>query len=140
MKIPVFEDGINTVQDLVKYNITIFKPIYLFDNHRDEYLRLNISEWDSVANSMISTEECYYQTQICADINGTWDYYIKHHLHGNKTHAMIQGYLYPEDLENTPDKKKWWRSEKILTFWNPYASSMTSRNWIMNEVYSNSLF
>ena len=134
MKIPMFEDGINTVQDLVKYNITIFKPDYLFDNHRNEYKSLNISDWDNVANTMIRAVECNNLTHICADINGTLEYYMKHHLHGNKTHAFIDGYLFPEDFEIMPDKKKWWRSEKIVSFWNSYGAGMTSRNWILNEV------
>ena len=76
---------------------------------------------------------CWNGTQICADINGTWEYFLKHHLHGNKTHAMVVGYLKPFELKMMPEKN-WLRSEKIEYGLTPYGALMTSRHWILNEV------
>ena len=81
---------------------------------------------------------------------GTYQYDIKYHLHGNRTHAFIKGHLFKRDLEVTVEggaeriitlkkllthsKKLWWRSEKLEIGANPYLSMITSRNWILNEV------
>ena len=70
----------------------------------------------------------------CADTPGTWQYYIKYHLHGNKSHAIVKEYLSPKDLEVMPGVKNWWRSNKLELGINPYGGLMTSRNWILNEV------
>ena len=135
MRIPQHGPAINTIHDLVNQNITIFVEDYNFDNSRDFYLPLNTSEWDHVANTMVPADySCYNGTQICSGINGTWQYFIKHHLHGNKTHAFIFEYLYPEDFEVMPEKKYWWRSDKLEFGRNPYSAVPTSRNWILNEV------
>ena len=135
MKIPQHEDPINSVQDLLKRNISIFKAHYLYVSQRNNYLRRNTTEWNYVANNMDSAYGlCTNGTLICADINGTYQYYVKHHLHGNKTHAVIRGFLFPSELDIMPEKKNWWRSEKIDDGKNPYSSIPTSRNWILKEV------
>ena len=136
MRIPQF-DPINTVQDLIYHNITIFEVHYMFDHKKDWYFSFNISELDHVANTMVPADtECWLRngTQICADVNGTYEYFIKHHLHGNKTHAIISGYLFSADLAVMPEKSKWWRSKKLEWGKNPYGGVFTSRNWILNEV------
>ena len=144
MKIPQFEDPINTVQDLVDHNITIFEYEYLFENQRNVYLNLKDEDWAKVVNNMVSAQQCGY----CYDTNGTYHFYIKHHVHGNKTHAFIKGYLFDEDIElmyyNPKTKRRlnmknfnkiWWRSHKVLNDdINTYGGIMTSRNWILNEV------
>ena len=80
------------------------------------YLSLNTTEWNHVANTMVPGDRgCWNGTKICADINGTYEYFTKHYIHGNKTHAFIKGYLFDPDLEIMPEKKNWWRSEKVLT-------------------------
>ena len=134
-------DAINNVQDLLKHNITIFEIDYYFENYRDWYLKKNISEWERVANTAMVPADysCMNGTQICADINGTWEYFIKHHLHGNKTHAFVRWYLEPYELEVMPEKSNWWRSDKLEFGSNPYSGIITSRNWILNEVNSSLL-
>ena len=134
MRIPQF-DPINTVQDLVNQNVTIFDLDFMFDYNKEWYLDLNISEWKDVANTMVPADgSCWNGTQICANINGTWEYFIKYHLHGDKTHAIIAEYLYSSVLEVMTDKKNWWRSNKLEFGLTPYAAVLTSRNWILNEV------
>ena len=134
MKIPQFEDPINTVQDLVQRNITIFESNSNLVASKTSFLKLDSSDWEHIANTMIPTDYgCYNGTQICTELNGTWLNMIKYHLHGNKTHAFIYGYLYPDELEVMP-KKNWWRSDKLEIGSNPYLGVITSRNWILNEV------
>ena len=148
MKSPQFEDPINTVNDLVDQNIRIFEASsysssssyyddFFIDSSYDSYMARNTPEWDYVANTMVPADyDCgyFFETQICAKYNGTWEHLIKYHLHGNKTHAFISGYLDPRELEVMPEKKNWWRSEKILTDTNPFMTVFTSRDWILNEV------
>ena len=131
MRIPQF-DPINTVQDLIYNNITIFEYDNMFDYMRDWYSNLNISEWDQVANTMVPAAWIVCNIS-CADTNGTYEYFIKYHLHGNKTHAIIRGRLFKVDLEVMPEMKNWWRSKKLEYAKNPYAAIPTSRNWILNE-------
>ena len=132
MKIPQFEDPINTVQNVVDNNITIFMEKRLFDNRKSFYFLQKTTQWDHVANRMVPAEVC--STNNCSNINGTYDFYVKHHLHGNKTHAIIRGILHQRDLKVMPEKKNWWRSNKLDYGKNPYGGLTTSRNWILNEV------
>ena len=82
-----------------------------------------------MANTMVAGEAyCKYN---CADTNGTYQYLIKHHVFGNRTHAFIKGYLYNTDLEVIHNKKNWWRSEEAISKDNHYLGLMTSRNWIL---------
>ena len=138
MRISQFEDPIDTVLDLVKHNITIFTHQIYYDNHRDFYLRSNTSEWDHVAKTLVPADSSCrskYETEICAEKPGTWQYFVKNNLHGSKTHAIIKGYLSAIiDLEVMPEKKNWWRSNKLEYFSNPFGGLITSRNWILNEV------
>ena len=116
MKIPQFEDSINTVQDLLDNNITIFEYDYLFHSYKNWYFAfaLNNPDWNHLAETMVpANTSCWKGPEICADVNGTWAYYIKHHLHGKKTHAFIYASLDPYDLKVMPDKKNWWRSAKL---------------------------
>ena len=135
MKIPQYEDTIDNVTDLVEHNITLFEYDYLFEDYRDWYIEFgNTSEWDHVANTMVPAARCLNGTQICSHTNGTWQHFIKYHLHGNKTHAIVRGYLGYFEFEVMPDRNYWWRSKKLEYGLNPYAGVLTSRNWILNEV------
>ena len=136
MKIPQIDDPINTVYDLVERKITIFEGAKYIDNRRDIFFSVNTTEWDYVAKTMVPADfNCYYSTcSDSVDISKTYHYFVKHHLHGNKTHAFIRGYLLHLDSELIPDKNNWWRSEKLDFGFYPYGALLTSRNWIFNEV------
>ena len=91
------------------------------------------SDWKHVGSTMVSAGNCFGDD--CADKNGTFQHLIKYYVHGNKSHAFIQGYLFERDLEIIEEEKFWWRSEKVLVGkTNPYSGASTSRNWILNEV------
>ena len=134
MKKPQFEDPIDTLKDLVERKITIFQQDFYLDTTKDFYYAINTSEWNYVADTMVPFDPwCMNGTKICVETNGTYEFFIKYHLHGNRTHALVSGYLQSfYELEIMP-YKSWWRSNKIeLT--TPYAGVLTSRNWILNEV------
>ena len=139
MKIPQFGDPIDTVLDLEKQNITIFEQWTMFKYNRDWYYTFNTSAWDYVASTMVPAtligyHFCRGNETLCADINGTYEYHVKHLLHRTKTHAFIRHDLHYYDTEIMPEMKNWWRSEKLELGLSPFAGSITSRNWILNEV------
>ena len=136
MRIPQFENPINSVNDLVDQNGTIFIKDYLFDEYRRYYLLQNTSEWNHVANTLVKASwGCENETKLCIETNGTYEFMVKYYLHGNKTHAFIKASLNELDFEIMPEKN-WWRSEKVLTAkWNPYFSVQTKRNWIKWETF-----
>ena len=132
MKTLQFEDPLNTVKDVVDQNITIFEYDFHYEASKSFYRQQSILEWDHVANNMVAVRGC--GVDYCANTNDTYQYMIKHHVFGNRTHAFIKGYLYRTDLGVMPEKKNWWRSEKVLTDDSPYTGLITSRKWILNEV------
>ena len=135
MRKPQFEDPINTVNDLVDRNITLTQIDLFFDGDQYFYLRVNTTEWDHVANTMVPVKYCGYPVEFCLGYNSTHQYFIKHYVHGNKTHAFVDDYLSSNDLEVIPGKNNWWRSEMVNPYINwPYACIMTSKDWILNEV------
>ena len=89
-----------------------------------------------MANTMVSVDRCGAELNECLNRNSSYEYFVKHHVHGNRTHAFIEGYLFRTNLYLIPNKKNWWRSENIETeeFSNKYSGVLTSRNWILNEV------
>ena len=107
----------------------------MFENYREFFFSVNNSDWDHVAKNMVPADYwCTNGATICSERPFTWEFYIKHYLHGNRTHAILKGYLTSYDLAVMPEKKSWWRSKKIEYGLNPYGAVLTSRNWILNEV------
>ena len=138
MKSPEFADPIETVEDLVNRNITVFQHAHSFNSTKNFWLYRqdlghDISAWTHVANNMVPASTCYGTTE-CLMRNGSYPNFIKYHVHGNRTHAFVKSYLFNSDLWAFPDKKKWWRSKKVLSFNNPYGGHITNRSWIFNEV------
>ena len=76
MKIPEPGEPINSVQDLVKQNITIFEYDYLFEAMKNYLMDQNSSEWKHVAKTMVAGKGC--GSRYCADNNDTYQYLIKH--------------------------------------------------------------
>ena len=135
---PQFEDPIDNVYDLVSQNITLIEGGPYFEVTKKLLLNQTNSNWTHVANNMIRVNPCSYMTSTasaCLNDNQTSQYFDKYHVHGNRTHAFIQVYLFSENYDVVPDKKNWWRSLPILkNSRNPYLGFLTARNWIRNEV------
>ena len=92
-----------------------------------------MSEWKDIANNMVPVKRCSFNS-TCQNINGTWPFYVKHHVHGNRTHAFIKGYLFNSDYDIIPNKKDWYRSKEPADPNLSYSGQMSSTNWILNEV------
>ena len=126
---PRFENPIDSVQDAVDRNITVFEHQYNYHGLKADLMALNITEWTSLAERMVPLSYDEY------------DYYIEHYIHGNRTetsggtHAFMQSHLFPPDLAIAP-ADKWWRSFDKLPGKNPYAGYLTDKKWILNEVDS----
>ena len=144
---PSFEDPIDSAEDLVNNNITLFanSEFRVFESLKDHLLSLNISEWTIAAENMINATDCASYPQRdedqCSEIIGLFQYYIKYHLLGNGTHAFLTHYLrksdiYPDDLFGFSKKwkQKWWRSKETLPGASPYGGYYTNRKWVLNEV------
>ena len=143
MRIPQFEDPIDTVKDLVDQNITIFSDRRMFQNLKEKFKNAHSTDWLQLSETMVETTPCgglYATPKSCAEFNKSNENYIKYKVHGNKTHAFIQGYLTSMNFEVIHREKNWWRSEKVFTDSSPYGGVMTSRNWILNEVKDITLF
>ena len=122
---PNFEDPFNTAEDMVKNNITMLgNPLYqyrqtdIFENSTDPFLK--------------KLAETYH-----SDL--TWTEYYKNYedfIHKKGTHAIIERYLTPEDLEYRVynETVKWWRSNEPIPGLHPYSGWITRRNWYLNEV------
>ena len=108
-------------------------------------LLINNTDWIHVVNNAKELVYCRawkdfrFDNSKCG--NDTWEYHIKYHVHGNRTEAFRQPYLFLENYLVEPKKKNWWRSQPIHTenkstnILNPYNGPLTARNWIRNEVH-----
>ena len=137
MRKPSFEESIDTVEDLVKYNLTLLMSIRN-EEFKHALLKLNITAWTHVGNNMESAERCarsirHPTVEECSKMNGTFEYYVKHHVHGNRTHAFINKNLLSDIFKIKPHKKDWWRSQPLNISY-PFSSLLTAKNWILNEV------
>ena len=112
MRIPQFVP-INTVHDLVNQNVTVIEYYRKFNDSRSFYLGVNTSDWDNVANTLVPVSSYYCCCCSPDDLYTTWQYFIKYHVHGNKTHAFLKGFLTEDDLEVKSKSVKAQLPEKI---------------------------
>ena len=114
---PKFEEPLNTAQQLVDNNITMFGYPHAY--HPDVF---NASE-DPALKKLAET---YH-------ITDTWyEYYndFEYHIHEKGTHANVYSYLQPHELK----MGKWWRSTEHIPGIYPYFGYITRVNWYLNEV------
>ena len=135
MKKPQYEEPIDTVKDLVEQNRTLFREEYYFSSLKKAFLEQNTSEFTHIAKYMIPTNETCGDVITCLKTNDSWAFYVKHHVHGNRTHAFFKSYLFNYDLGIIPSKKDWYRSKESLSVSNPFTTRLTSSKWILNEVF-----
>ena len=113
---PNFEDPLNTAQQMVDNNITMFG--YPGSYHQDIF---NESE-DPALKKLAET---YHIPETWDEY---WDYY-EYYVHTKGTHANVYGYLEPDELE----MGKWWRSTETIPGY-PYGGWTSRINWYLNEV------
>ena len=115
---PNFEDPLNTAQQLVDNNITLYfgPPYHIW---RQFLAKSPIPEYNKLAETMVITKD--------------WDEfknYSRHNVIGKGTHAQMTSYLWNGEL----DMGRWWRSREILKEDSPYAGYQSNPKWIFNEV------
>ena len=115
---PNFEDPLNTAQDLVDNNIT------LFDQPGNGIWK----QW--LGQSPIPAYRKLAETWIGTEDWDEYEYVAEHHAIGKGTHAQMVSFLYPEDLE----MGRWWRSTEKISGLNPYVGYITNKKWYLNEV------
>ena len=115
---PNFDDPLDTAQQLVDNNITLyFGPGY--ESWKYWLSSRSIPEYNKLAETLIITKD--------------WDefnYYSEHHVIGKGTHAMLIGYLTPHELE----MGRWWRSKERLRGGDPNYGYVSNKKWKLNEV------
>ena len=119
---PNFEDPLNTAQDLVDNNITMFgRPTDYYDYY------FNISD-DPALKELAKT---YHKARTWDE----WDNDFKYHIQEKGTHAYVYTYLEP-NLKSG----KWWRSTEHIPDIPPYGGFLSRRNWYLDEVELPQLF
>ena len=114
---PNFEEPLNTAQQMVDNNITMFG--YPLDYHQDIF-----NESDDPALKKLA--ETYH-------IAETWDEWYNDYeylIHTKGTHAIVYNYLTPDEH----NMGKWWRSTESIPGLYPYGGWTTRINWYLNEV------
>ena len=114
---PNFKDPLNTAQQMVDNNITMFGHPH--DYHPESF---NTSE-DPALKKLAET---YH-------IAETWDEFsddFLYHIQTKGTHAYVYSYLVPWMLE----MGKWWRSTEYIPGMSPYGVWQSRKNWYLNEV------
>ena len=114
---PNFEDPLNTAQQMVDNNITMF-------GYPTSYHQAVFNESENPALKKLA--ETYH-------IAETWDEFendLVYHIHLEGTHGYVYSYLLPEELETG----KWWRSTEHIPGLSPYGGWITRKNWYLNEV------
>ena len=116
---PNFEEPLNTAQQMVDNNITMF-------GHPYDYHPASFNASDDPALKKLA--ETYYKTE-------TWEddkYYneMKNYIHDEGTHAIVYSYLQLWELE----MGKWWRSKEHIPGLTPYGIWYSRINWYLNEV------
>ena len=66
---PRFEDPIDSAQDVVDRNITIYELEYFYQGLKVGLLSLNSSEWTHIAETMVPVKDW-----------DEWDYYTEHYI------------------------------------------------------------
>ena len=118
---PRFEDPIDTAKDIMDKNITLFIHEYYYRIERKFLLDLDIPEYTFIAENMVSVKD-----------EDEYSYYTEHYIHGSGTHAFMKGNLEYKDLQIAP-MEKWWKSSESVPIFS-YASYLSNKNWIRNEV------
>ena len=118
---PRFEDPIDTAKDMMDNNITLFKHQYYYSSEKQALLSIDKPEYTYIAENMVSVKD--YDEYF---------FYVEHYIHGSGTHAFMKGNLEYKDLQIAP-MEKWWKSSESVPIFS-YASYLSNKNWIMNEV------
>ena len=120
---PRFEDPIDTAQDLVDNNITVFDFEGLILQRKRALFEFNITEYTTIAENMVSVKDWdeYYQ-------------FIDTNIMEAGTHAIMDGYI-SYSLRELYPMEKWWKSKEVIPLGNPYGTYSTNRKWIFLEVF-----
>ena len=125
---PRFEKPVDTAQDMVDRNITLFEFWYYYPSRKDRLESLNIPEYSTIAENMILTDENqYHYTE--------YYHFVEKYIHEAGTHAIIMGYLDYYVLQVAP-MHKWWKSSETVPLGMRHGGYITDRNWILNEEYA----
>ena len=117
---PNFDEPLDTAKQLVKKNIIVF------DGPGSEF-------WGQfLLESSVPEYNILGETFFCVDDWDTYNDMFLHDILGAGTHAVMLGYLNPEEIA----LGRWYRSKEKLDGMNPFAGYLTNKKWHLNEVIS----
>ena len=116
---PNFEDPLDTAQDLVDNNITLY--VTPGSEIWKQFLAKSPNPaYNELAETMIIPKDWYE----------FWDY-PEHYVIGEGTHAYMAPYLIPMKLE----LGRWWRSQERVSGKMPFGGNLSNKKWYLNEVF-----
>ena len=115
---PNFEDPMDTAQDLVDNNITLY-----------------VSPGSHIWKQFLAQSPNFAYNKLAENmiIPKDWDEfynYTEHYAIGKGTHAKLTYAIFQYEL----DMGKWWRSKEKLQGDIPYAGYLSNKKWYLNEV------
>ena len=115
---PNFEDPLDTAQDLVDNNITLYDVP-------------GAHIWKQfLAHSPVPAYNKLSENMIIAKDWDEHDNYTEYYVLGKGTHAYMGSFVDSDYL----DMGRWHRSEERVRGDNPYAGYLSNKNWYLNEV------
>ena len=115
---PNFEDPLETAQQLVDNDITIFSGPGT-DLWKQFLADSPISEYNKLAETFYIPQDWY-----------EFDDYCEQYIIGEGTHATMGNFLTPEML----DMGRWWQSKENLIGVYPFGGYISTKKWHLNEV------
>ena len=115
---PNFEDPMDTAQDLIDNDITLYMVPggYIWKHF---LAQSSVPAYNKLAETMIITNDWE-----------EFEFYTEHFLIGYGTHAKISSLVRAEELA----MGKWWRSQERVSGRIPYGGYLSNKKWSLNEV------
>ena len=115
---PNFEDPMDTAQQLVDNNITVY-----------------VSPGNYIWKQFLENSPIPAYKKLGETIQTPKDWtdlrlYGQHHVIGNGTHARLSSRLYAFES----DSGRWYRSRETLVGNNPIVGYLSNKKWYLNEV------
>ena len=115
---PNFEKPINTPEDLIEKNMTLF--VIPGGEYWVQFLANSpIPEYKTLSESMIIPEDWYQYNHL-----------IEHGIIGNGTHAYMSSY----QSQWEKSLGRWWQGDLVLGNF-PYGGYLSDKKWYLNEAF-----
>ena len=115
-----FDDPVDSAQDIVDRNLTLFMPPYSemwkqwLATHSNPY-------YNKISETMIIPGVYYKYSDFLTD--------LEHNILRDNTHVHMVGYLTPQVKSLGSGDSGWWRSKERVEGLQGYGGFLTRKNW-----------